>query len=121
MGNALGTARKQHWAGDALPSLESEHGARGRLELPPSGTQCLCTSQTKTVLPKRCPGASFFPNPNALSRFVLVFVVFVVFLLCFVCDILVVEGVSSSSFSLARLCCPSDGLLSAGWFVVRVW
>ena len=66
-------------------------------------TECVCAYvQTKAVLPKRCLGVSFFPNPNALGRFVLVLFVCFCFLPCFATD-LVVEGASSNSFFQAAL------------------
>ena len=85
-------------------------------------TECVCAYvQTKAVLPKRCFGVSFFPNPNALGRFVLVLFVFV---FCFVLRLIWSWRVRPPIlFSRPRFCCSSWStqwywLFFAGWFCV---
>lgn len=87
--------------GDAHPSLKRKNGrTRGRSNsCLPGHRVCLDLCQAKAVLPKRCLGVSFFPNPNALGRLVLVFCFFFCFALLF-CDRVVVEGASSLFFFL---------------------
>lgn len=124
------TAQRQHIQGGGERSSsepERKEGCVGAQNSRPLGHRvCLCMCQTKAVLPKRCLGVSFVPNPNALSRFVLAFVCFVVVSLLF-CDRLVDGGCvlpfSFSSLAFAALrCLPcGPGCFFAGWFCVCVF
>lgn len=111
--------------GDAHPSLKMKNGrTRGRSNSRlPGHRVCLDLCQAKAVLPKRCLGVSFFPNPNALGRLVLVFCFFFCFALLF-CDRVVVEGASSLFyfFRYVFCCFPWSTqwfwLFFAGWLCV---
>lgn len=110
------TAQRQHILGGGGERSSSEperkEGCVGtQNSRPPGHRVCLCMCQTKAVLPKRCLGVSFVPNPNALSRFVLAFV-FMLFLCCFAAD-WSMEGASFLFFFFwPRFCCYP---LSALW------